>query len=63
MYLFHLPKDPEEVEPDELLEFLDGPGAGGVEPGDELHVLGNVLQSGGHTEIQLKGTFNRKLKL
>ena len=47
-HLLHLPPDPEEVLPRELLELADGPVAGAVQGGEQLHVLGHVLQAHRH---------------
>jgi hypothetical protein len=46
-HLLDLLEDPEEVESGEALQFLNAPFAGGVQGGEQLHVLGHVLQPSG----------------
>ena len=47
-HLFHFPPDPEEVESCELLEVKKSPVSGAIEGGEEVGVLGHVLQALGH---------------
>ena len=49
-HLLHLPPDPEEVFPRELLELADGPLAGAVQGGEQGHVLRHVLQADRYPE-------------
>ncbi len=46
-HLLDLLEDAEEVESGEALQFLNAPLAGGVQGGEQLHVLGHVLQPRG----------------
>jgi hypothetical protein len=46
-HLLDLLEDAEEVEAGEALQFFNAPLAGGVQGGEQLHVLGHVLQPRG----------------
>ena len=48
LHLLHLPPHPEKVEASELLEVEKSPVAGSVEGGEEIGILGHILQSLGN---------------
>jgi hypothetical protein len=57
-HLLDLLEDSEEVEAGEALQFLNAPLAGGVQGGEQLHVLGHVLQPRGDpAHVTLGGQF------